>query len=172
MHHLEKSNSHQCLPNKPVLSTAFFIFFPSVFKNISSQTQAVAEGNSWFPSYKPFVERSARQPSSEHGTEIVNGIGDKSGGLAPQKPITACYKRRILFLRLEMHPWVWRKKKEKKKARRVQESKGSSKAFYLFIYLSMYLFIYCSWSSEESACAYVLGYLLCSSSAFPYLFWS
>lgn len=32
-----------------------------------------------------------------------------------------------------------KKKKKKKKARRAQESKGSSKAFYLFIYLSMYL---------------------------------
>lgn len=128
----------------------------------------MAERKSWFPLYKPLVERSAGQPSSEHGTGTVNGIRDKSGGLAPQKPSTACYKRRILFLRLEMHPWVWRKK-----AKSLEELRNQRKVQRVFVYLSIRVFIYllqlelrreclclCSWASSLSQLCFSLSILV------------
>lgn len=50
------------------------------------------------------MERSAGQPSSEHGTGSVCRIRGIPGGPDSLKPINDCYKRRIFFLRLEIHP--------------------------------------------------------------------
>lgn len=83
---------------------------------------------------KSLAERSASQPNSEHGTGTAYRIRGVSGGPDSPKPFNDCYRRKIFFLRLEMHPWVWRGKykKRRKKTKRAQDSKGKFKGLGFF----------------------------------------
>ena len=156
-------NSHQCLPNKHDLPTAFSLFSPIFKKYIKPDRWLKEAANS--PN-KLLVERSAGQPSSEHETGSVYRIRGIYGGPDSPKPIKDCYKRRIFFfcvvrnasLSLEDGEEKGEKKKKLEKPRTQRES------------LKDWVFLQLKFRREGFVYVRVFLYnsLPASSSAFPY----